>query len=111
MKRSTDRILTTHMGSLPRPDLLADAVRQLAADRGLALPADQLRASARTADAQIARQVENSEEIGSIVRMLEEQYDSYLSAHEQDMPTAEELGAQFERFLAEQDQRGDNPDH
>ncbi|HEY9475624.1 MAG TPA: PAC2 family protein [Mycobacteriales bacterium] len=78
---------------------------------GLALPADQLRASARTADAQIARQVENSEEIGSIVRMLEEQYDSYLSAHEQDMPTAEELGAQFERFLAEQDQRGDNPDH
>ena len=24
MKRSTDRILTTHMGSLPRPDLLAD---------------------------------------------------------------------------------------
>jgi 5-methyltetrahydropteroyltriglutamate--homocysteine methyltransferase len=24
MKRSTDRILTTHMGSLPRPDALAD---------------------------------------------------------------------------------------
>src|SRR5258708_36725893 len=24
MKRSTDRILTTHMGSLPRPDVLAD---------------------------------------------------------------------------------------
>ena len=24
MKRSTDRILNTHMGSLPRPDLLAD---------------------------------------------------------------------------------------
>src|SRR5882762_2993179 len=24
MKRSTDRILTTHMGSLPRPDMLAD---------------------------------------------------------------------------------------
>ena len=23
MKRSTDRILTTHMGSLPRPDVLA----------------------------------------------------------------------------------------
>ena len=24
MKRSTDRIITTHMGSLPRPDVLAD---------------------------------------------------------------------------------------
>ena len=24
MKRSTDRILTTHMGSLPRPEMLAD---------------------------------------------------------------------------------------
>jgi hypothetical protein len=26
------------------------------------------------------------------------------------MPTAEELGAQFERFLAEQQSRGENPD-
>jgi 5-methyltetrahydropteroyltriglutamate--homocysteine methyltransferase len=24
MQRSTDRILTAHMGSLPRPDVLAD---------------------------------------------------------------------------------------
>ncbi|HEY9392383.1 MAG TPA: PAC2 family protein [Mycobacteriales bacterium] len=78
---------------------------------GLALPADQLRAAARTADAQIARQVENSDEIGSVVRMLEEQYDSYLRAQEEDMPTADELGAQFEQFLAEHDQHGnDTPD-
>ena len=28
MQRSTDRILTTHMGSLPRPDVLADLLAQ-----------------------------------------------------------------------------------
>lgn len=73
---------------------------------GLVLPADELRASASHTDTQIARQVDGSEEVSSIVRMLEEQYDSYLDARDQQMPTADELAAQFERFLAEQDRRG-----
>src|SRR4051794_14155532 len=34
MKRSTDRILTTHVGSLPRPQALLDAVGALAAQNG-----------------------------------------------------------------------------
>jgi hypothetical protein len=33
-----------------------------------------------------------------------------LADASENMPTAEELGAQFERFLAEQQGRGDNPD-
>ncbi len=43
------------------------------------------------------------------MRSLEEQYDAFnadkqdlLAGQPENMPTAEELGAQFERFLAEQ---------
>ena len=34
MKRSTDRILTTHVGSLPRPKELLDLMRNLLDGRG-----------------------------------------------------------------------------
>jgi predicted ATP-grasp superfamily ATP-dependent carboligase len=85
---------------------------------GLSLPADALREAAQRTDAEIARQVEGSEEVSEVVQALEQQYDAFaagsdggLLADEADnMPTAEELGAQFERFLAEQQGRGDTPD-
>jgi predicted ATP-grasp superfamily ATP-dependent carboligase len=76
---------------------------------GLNLPAEALREAAQLTDAEIARQVEGSEEVTEVVRSLEEQYDAsnanrqdLLVDHPENMPTAEELGAQFERFLAEQ---------
>src|SRR3954452_15948158 len=53
MKRSTDRILTTHTGSLPRPpDLLAELVRR---DRGEAVDAAALEARVREAVADSVR--------------------------------------------------------
>ena len=76
---------------------------------GLNLPADALREAADLTDAEIARQVEGSEEVTEVVRSLEEQYDAFnagrqdlLAGQPENMPTAEELGAQFEKFLAEQ---------
>ena len=76
---------------------------------GLSLPADALREAAELTDAEIARQVEGSEEVTEVVRSLEEQYDAFnagrqdlLAGQPENMPTAEELGAQFEKFLAEQ---------
>jgi predicted ATP-grasp superfamily ATP-dependent carboligase len=84
---------------------------------GLELPADALRESARRTDLEIARQVEGSEEVAQVVHALEEQYDAFTADREslladdaEPMPTAEELGAQFERFLAEQQGRGENPE-
>jgi len=84
---------------------------------GLDLPADALRESARRTDLEITRQVEGSEEVGQVVHALEEQYDAFTADREnllaedgEPMPTAEELGAQFERFLAEQQGRGENPE-
>ncbi|MFI0448694.1 proteasome assembly chaperone family protein [Actinomadura sp. 6N118] len=78
---------------------------------GLVLPADALREAAAKTDAEIAEQVTGNEEVEKVVKALEQQYDAFagaaerenLLAEDQNMPTAEELGAQFERFLAEQD--------
>lgn len=86
---------------------------------GLAFPDEELHRAAEQTDAEIARQVAESDEIADVVRTLEERYDLYaetdqpasgLSTDLPDMPTAEELGAQFERFLAEQERRDDGPD-
>jgi proteasome assembly chaperone (PAC2) family protein len=84
---------------------------------GLDLPSEALREAAAVTDAEIARQVASSEEVTEVVRSLEEQYDAYnagrsdlLAGQPENMPTADELGAQFERFLAEQQYGNENPD-
>ena len=86
---------------------------------GLSLPDEALRDAGRRTDEEIARQVEASEEITELVQALERQYDEFIEASSADglladqdgnMPTADELGAQFERFLAEQQGRTDFPD-
>src|SRR5215469_14451315 len=84
---------------------------------GLVLPSDALREAARRTDLEIARQVEGSSEVAEVVQALEQQYDAFTRDREsmlvddaEPMPTAEELGAQFERFLAEQHGRGENPE-
>jgi predicted ATP-grasp superfamily ATP-dependent carboligase len=82
---------------------------------GLVLPSDSLREAARRTDLEIARQVEGSAEVAEVVQALEQQYDAFaadresLLASDEAVPTAEELGAQFEQFLAEQQGR-ENPD-
>ncbi|HXW44291.1 MAG TPA: PAC2 family protein [Streptosporangiaceae bacterium] len=93
---------------------LLESVRRVT---GLELPADALREAARRTDLEIARQVEGSDEVAEVVRALEQQYDAFAADREnllaqegEPMPTAEELGAQFEQFLAEQQGRGENPD-
>jgi PAC2 family len=61
--------------------------------------------------AEISAQIEESEEVREVVRGLEQQYDAFQRggsddgsslplAEEKDLPTGEELGAEFERFLA-----------
>ncbi|MBO1753280.1 PAC2 family protein [Actinotalea sp. BY-33] len=78
---------------------------------GLELDSQVLERAAREVLAEVESQVADSEEIAAVVRALEEQYDSFsraigrtnLLAETADIPTADELGAEFERFLAQQD--------
>jgi predicted ATP-grasp superfamily ATP-dependent carboligase len=96
------------------PAAAATLLESVQRTTGLVLPADALREAAHRTNLEIARQVEGSAEVAEVVQALEQQYDAFtadrenLLAGDEQVPTAEELGAQFERFLAEQQHRGDN---
>lgn len=83
---------------------------------GLDLRSAGLAEASAEALEEVARQVAGAEDVGAVVHALEEQYDAFtrgadragLLAEDQQIPTADELGAEFERFLA-QHRRGDGP--
>jgi hypothetical protein len=78
---------------------------------GLQWDLGALREAGEAKMAEIAVQTEDSDEVREVVRGLEQQYDAFHRtgadggsslplAEERDLPTGEELGAEFERFLA-----------
>lgn len=76
---------------------------------GLALSATGLTESAKRVLAEIDRQVAESTEVAQVVEALERQYDSFTRSEEnllisegEEVPSADELAAELERFLAEQ---------
>ena len=81
---------------------------------GLKLPVGDLEQAAATTRASIDEQVAQSEDVQAVVRALEVQYDAFaegrgaslLAEPDAPLPTADELGEQLERFLAQQ---GDGP--
>ncbi|RSN44650.1 proteasome protein [Amycolatopsis sp. WAC 04197] len=100
------------------PSAALNLLGAIAAATGLNLPDEELREASHAAEAEIARQVAGSEKVADLVRALEQQYDTFMEASGKEsllaesvehMPTAEELGNQFERFLAEQN-GGDSPE-
>jgi proteasome assembly chaperone (PAC2) family protein len=85
---------------------LIDALTEVT---GLDLPALELREAADRTNELIDRQVAESAEVAELVQGLEAQYDAAVAhdgenllAEGEEMPTAEELAAAFEQFLAEQ---------
>jgi hypothetical protein len=85
---------------------------------GLEWDLADLEASAAAKMTEIAAQIEDSGEVRDVVAGLEAQYDSYHRplvedaealplAEEKNLPTGEELGAEFERFLAGLDKPND----
>jgi proteasome assembly chaperone (PAC2) family protein len=92
---------------------LLESVREIT---GLDLPELALQEAADRTNTLIDQQVTESTEVADLVHGLEVQWDAAtksedgdLLADGEDMPTADELAAQFEQFLAEQ-QRGDSPE-
>ncbi|MFP5021953.1 proteasome assembly chaperone family protein [Pseudonocardia phyllosphaerae] len=82
---------------------------------GLYLPTETLTRAAEQADTEIAEQMEESDEVVQVVKALEEQYDQVAAAREAgdltdgldggDLPSGDELAAEFERFLADSDDK------
>ncbi|MBT2504505.1 PAC2 family protein [Streptomyces sp. ISL-98] len=96
------------------PDAALTALEAITAATGLVLPgvAHSLRTEARRTQDEIDRQVgEGDEELVSLVRGLEHQYDAVAGAETRgnlvaepvDLPSADEIGLEFERFLAERE--------
>ncbi|MFF0814038.1 proteasome assembly chaperone family protein [Rhodococcus sp. NPDC003318] len=78
----------------------------------LELPLAALGEAAARVREQVDAQVTGNEEVESVVHALERQYDTYVTAQERqssllatenELPSGDELGAEFERFLAELD--------
>jgi hypothetical protein len=75
----------------------------------LNLPNDDLVTRAGENAAAITREVDDNAEVGQLVSALEQQYDAFVHGQEQEnllaqpgtreLPSAEELGAEFEEFL------------
>jgi hypothetical protein len=94
-------------------ELLLDSV---SANTGLALPTGELRDASELVREEVDKQVAEDEQAGRLVASLEQQYDAFLRGRRGNLladtngplPTAEELGAELERFLAEQAKDKDN---
>ena len=88
------------------PDASLELLDAVAKASGLSFPTAALAESAGRVRSDIDAQVAGSEEVAQVVHALEEQYDTFLSARgrgllagDTPMPTADELGAEFEAFL------------
>ena len=68
--------------------------------------------------AKVNEQVEGSTEVAQVVAALERQYDAFVAAQEnrsllandEDLPSGDELGAEFEQFLRQQADKGKEDD-
>jgi hypothetical protein len=81
---------------------------------GLYLPTEALSGAAVRAEAEIAEQVEASDEVKQVVAALERQYDTVVESRAEggamglggELPSADELAAEVERYLADRDDPG-----
>jgi predicted ATP-grasp superfamily ATP-dependent carboligase len=84
-------------------------LEQVAESASLQFPLTALHEAAAAVRSKIDEQVEASDEVAQVVGALERQYDAFVAAQEnrsllardEDLPSGEELGAEFERFLAQ----------
>jgi hypothetical protein len=103
------------------PEAAAALLRHVGGVTGLQWDTTALDAAATERQAEIAAQVADSDEVRAVVAGLEQQYDAFhdggpnmLESEDgtlpdpSDLPTGEELGAQFEQFLAGLDRPEDD---
>lgn len=76
---------------------------------GLSFDLDRLKIAAEAKEREVTKYLEENPEVAEIVAGLEQQYDAFARSEEEgrsllaedgELPTGDEIGAQFERFLA-----------
>ena len=107
-----------YVAQLDYPLASATMLESVEVVTGLEWDVEPLRVAGETRMVDIAAQIEDSAEVRDVVHGLEQQYDAFHRpaqddsalplAEEKDLPTGEELGAEFERFLAGLDRPHDD---
>lgn len=107
-----------YLGDTEFPAAALAGLDSISVATGLVFDADTIREANRDYVAKVDDQVENNDELTTMLHTLEERYDSYMAGstlaqpiiHTGDLPSADELAAELERFLADRrpddDKRG-----
>jgi PAC2 family len=106
-----------YLTEIPYPRAALALIQSVIGVTNLSLPLDDLTQVADKADAEIATQVAESGDNTEAIKALEKQYDAFVGARQaalgnlagsSALPTADEIGAQVEEFLAGFDQPKDD---
>jgi len=107
-----------YLGDTEYPAAAIAGLDSVSVATGLVFDADGVREENREYLTKVDDQVEGNEELTAMLRTLEDRYDSYMAGstlaqpiiHTGDLPSADELAAELERFLADRrpddDKRG-----
>jgi hypothetical protein len=98
-----------YLAQMEYPDAAATLLEQVEVGGHLAFDLTELRVAAQVTETEISRYLASHEEVQDVVSGLEQQYDSFreaeesggsLLAQDEPLPSGEEIGRQFEQFLA-----------
>jgi len=107
-----------YLGDTEYPAATLAALDSVTAATGLVFDGDDLRGQNRDYLQRVSEQIDENDELGRMLKNLEERYDAYMAGstlaapmvHTGDLPSADELAAELERFLAtrpgDEDKRG-----
>lgn len=105
-----------YLSSSDYPAAAEALLTSVARASGLALPTEELGDAARQLRVRIDEQVAKADDVAAHVHGLEQQYDVLMRSRQNEplsdlteLPSADELGAELERFLAEQTRPNDPP--
>jgi predicted ATP-grasp superfamily ATP-dependent carboligase len=106
-----------YLAQLDYPEASVSLLEHVERAAGIAIDLTDLRAAARERDEEVATYLASNAEVLEVVQALEQQYDAFtraeqrgssLLADDEPLPTGEEIGRQFEQFLAGLDGPEDN---
>lgn len=95
------------------PEVLCAALESIMSATGLLFATDEIKERSRAFHAQVDRQVAENDESQEMIENLERRFDTYMEEREgadasflseEDMPSADQLASELERFLAERQQ-------
>jgi hypothetical protein len=116
-------LIPHYLADTEYPDAAVAALNGVSAATGLIFPTDQLREEGREFVSKIDAQVEGNPELAKLVGALEERHDSYMAGNpmrspltdeDGELPSADEIAAELEKFLAARrhgEDNGNSEDH